>query len=83
MERQEVTLEIVKKLWKQPLPAKIYPEWIPSEKGQAQLDAKGKNLWDLYNAFTANIWHNESSSIRTKMHNFTSLHKVLTIEVRQ
>lgn len=75
----ELNEEIAEQIAKSPLPRKLLPDYIETEKDKLVRFDPSKTLWDVYNDITASIWHNTKADIETKRHQFDMLHAVIKV----
>lgn len=75
----ELNEEIAEQIAKSPLPRKLLPDYIETEKDKLVRFDPSKTLWDVYNDITASIWHNTKTDIETKRHQFDMLHAVIKV----
>lgn len=79
MAARDVTAEFAEKLKKSRLSKKVLPEYLTAEEPTVQVDKLTE--WQLYNDITEKIWHNADSGLRTKEFQFTTLHKLMPLQV--
>ncbi len=80
---EKYILDLAKKLEGSRLLAKVYPSYLLAEPDKAAtLNAEPETVWDVYNDFTANIWHNDATNMRIKIFHFDNLHRILPIQAR-
>lgn len=75
MARIKINDELVEKLIHSHLAAKVLPDYIKED------EARTFDLtqWDLYNDITEAIWHNEKTGLKSKVFQFSILHKVMPL----
>lgn len=78
MAQRKITEDLVDQILKSNfITKKILPDYIT----EPEATLPDLTQWDLYNDLTELIWHNAKAQMKTKLLQFTALHKIMPFEV--
>jgi len=80
MAQEKATEELIEKIKKSRLSAKVLPEYLTAK--EPQVESLSLTQWELYNDITELIWHNARSGLKTKEFQFKTLHTIMPLQVK-
>lgn len=82
MAAQKVEEDLIKKIQKVNLPKKFLPDYIQQEESKDLIvPSASVTEWEFYNDITEAIWHNEASTMDSKIGQYNELHKAMPLLV--